>query len=416
MITAAMIGAGNRGKDVYGKYALEHPNEIKFLGIAEPDEVKRNQFAILHNINKDMTFESWEDMLKLDKFCDVIFICAQDKMHYEPAIQAIKKGYDIMLEKPMSTQLKECIEIVNVSKMKGKSITVAHVLRYTPFFMKIKELLDSGKIGEITTIRLNENVSYWHYAHSYVRGNWANSNLSSPMILAKSSHDMYILVWLTGKKPLRLSSFGSLKYFKEEFAPKGSGERCVDCRVDKDCPYSAMKIYLGESTEWPVSVISSDLSMDGRIRALKEGPYGRCVYRCDNNVVDHQIVNIEFEEDVYASFVLSGFTSRMSRDITVMGTLGELKGDLEDNWIEINMFGSNDKIVIKPPVMVGRHSGGDTGLMHQLVKQNAESSIHGLTTGEVSLMSHIMAFAAEKARLSGDVIDLEKFMEININV
>lgn len=414
MITAAMIGAGNRGKDVYGKYALEHPDEIKFLGIAEPDEVKRNKFAGLHNINKDMIFESWEKMLKLDKFCDAVFVCTQDKMHYEPAMQAIKKGYDIMLEKPMSIRLQECIEIVNASKMKGKSITVAHVLRYTPFFIKVKEILDSGKIGEITTIRLNENVGYWHYAHSYVRGNWANSSLSSPMILAKSSHDMDILVWLTGKKPIRLSSFGSLKYFKEEFAPKGSGERCFDCGVEKDCPYSSIKIYLGEGTEWPVSVISNDLSMNGRIKALKEGAYGRCVYRCDNNVVSHQIVNIEFEEYVYASFVMSGFTSRMSRDITVMGTLGELRGDLEDNWIEINMFGNKDKIVINPPAMGGRHSGGDTGLMHQLVNQNAESSIQGLTTGEVSLMSHIMAFAAEKARLSGDVIDLEKFMEINI--
>jgi predicted dehydrogenase len=411
MLTVAMIGAGNRGKDVYGKYALEHPDEIKFIGVAEPDEVKRNQFVGLHNINKNMIFASWEEMLKLDKFCDTVFICTQDKMHYEPAMQAIQKGYDIMLEKPMSTQLQECIEIVNMSKMKGKRITVAHVLRYTPFFIKVKEILDSGKIGEITTIRLNENVGYWHFAHSYVRGNWSNSSLSSPMILAKSSHDMDILVWLTGKKPIRLSSFGSLKYFKKEFAPKGSGERCVDCRVEKDCPYSAMKIYLGESTEWPVSVISNDLSMDGRIKALKEGPYGKCVYRCDNNVVDHQIVNIEFEEDVYASFVLSGFTSRMSRDITVMGTLGELRGDLEDNWIEINMFGSNDKIVTKPPALVGRHSGGDTGLMHQLVNQNAESSIQGMTTGEVSLMSHIMSFAAEEARISGEVIDLEKFME-----
>lgn len=410
MITAALIGAGNRGKDVYGKYALEHPNEIRFVGVAEPNEIKRGEFARLHNISSTRIFDSWEEMLKMDKFCDAIFVCAQDRMHYEPSIQAIKKGYDILLEKPMSTQLQECLEIVNESKVKGQSITVAHVLRYTPFFSKVKELLDSGKIGEITTINLNENVGFWHYAHSYVRGNWANSNISSPMILAKSSHDMDILVWLTGKKPLRLSSFGSLKYFKEEFSLKGSGERCVECGVEENCPYSARKIYLGEGIEWPVSVISNDLSIDGRIKALKDGPYGRCVYRCENNVVDHQIVNIEFEDEVYASFVMSGFTNKMSRDIRVMGTLGELKGDMEENWIEINLFGNKDKLIINPPVMAGRHSGGDTGLMKQFVNQNSKSTIEGLTTAEVSLMSHIMSFAAEEARLSGEVIDLKNFI------
>lgn len=411
MIKAALIGAGGRGKEIYARYALDYPNEIKFVAVAEPNEHKRNEFAKLHKLSEDMIFTTWEELLDKPKFCDAVFICTQDRMHFEPTLKAMEKGYDLLLEKPMSNSLQECIRVIEESKKRNVSITVAHVLRYTPFFKKLKTIIDSRIIGDVVNINLNENVGYFHYAHSYVRGNWNNSETSSPMILAKSCHDMDILVWLVGKKPLKISSFGSLKYFNEKHAPEGSEERCLDCAVEYECPYSALKTYLVDSTEWPVSVISTDLSIEGKLKALKEGPYGKCVFRSDNNVVDHQVVNVQFEDDITAGFTMSGFTSEMTRKIIIMGTLGEITGDLDKNEITVKLFGGGEEQLIKVENLSGGHSGGDTGLMKHYTRQLKDKAIEGLTSAEVSLLSHIMAFAAERSRLIGETIDLNEFVK-----
>lgn len=409
MINAALIGAGNRGNDVYGAYALEHPDGIRFVALAEPDPERRNRFAALHQLPEDKQFISWQDLLAKPKLGDLIFICSQDRMHYEPTIAALRKGYDILLEKPMAAELKECADIVKEAKLHNRNLTVAHVLRYTPFFSKVKEVLSSGMIGNIIEIHLHENVGYWHYTHSYVRGNWANSETAVPMILAKSCHDMDLLVWLSEKKPLRLASFGSLKFFRRENAPEGSAARCLDCKLRYECLYSAVKQYLGQNTDWPVNVISCDLSFAGRLKALKEGPYGRCVFRCNNSVVDHQVVSIEFEGGITASFSMSGFTHDISREIKIMGTLGVIEGKLESNQIEIHQFGNGCREVIHIPQCPGRHSGGDYGLMEHLLRQYHNEGIEDLTSAEGSLMSHIMAFAAEESRLTGKVVDIEEF-------
>lgn len=411
MITGALIGAGNRGKDVYGQYALNYPDEIKFVAVAEPNDDKRREFVTEHAISNEMAFETWEDLLNKEKLCDAVFVCVQDRMHYKATIAALEKGYNVLLEKPMSYNLKECIEITEAAQKNKRILTVAHVLRYAPFFKKIKEIIDSDEIGDVIHIDLNENIAYWHFAHSYVRGNWANANTSSPIILAKSSHDMDILYWLMNERPKKISSFGSLKYFNKENAPIGSADRCIDCAVEHDCPYSAKKIYLGENTDWPVSVISTDYSIKGRLKALKEGPYGRCVYKCNNNVCDHQVVNIEFEDGKTASFTLSAFTHDLTREVKIMGTLGDLRGNLTDNRIEINKYnGEKDVIVVKS--MIGRHSGGDTGLMKYFIKQIENNDEDALTSAENSLMSHVMAFAAEESRLKHKVIDIDRFMKM----
>ncbi len=413
MVEAALIGAGNRGNDIYGAYALEHPEEIRFVAVAEPDLERRDRFAKLHWLSPERQFLSWQELLAKPKFCDWMFICSQDRAHYEPTMMALGKGYQILLEKPMAADVKECIAIVKeVQKNKG-SLTVAHVLRYTPFFSKIKELLNSGKIGSMIEIHLNENVGYWHYTHSYVRGNWANADRATPMILAKSCHDLDLILWLSGKKPVRLASFGSLQFFKRENAPAESAARCLECKIKYECPYSAVKQYLGPNTNWPVNVISCDLSMEGRIKALKEGPYGRCVFRCDNNVVDHQVVNMELEGGTTANFTMSGFTQDLSRRIKIMGTLGVIEGSLESNQLEIHDFSNGSREIIYLPQSPGRHSGGDCGLMDYLVKQSADCTIKGLTSAEVSLMSHIMAFAAEESRLTGKVMEIDEFFHKN---
>jgi predicted dehydrogenase len=406
---ALMIGAGNRGRDVYGDYALKHPERLKFIAVAEPDDARMESFAKQHCIPENMIFKSYRELLDRPKLCETAFVCTQDRLHYEPVIMALKEGYNILLEKPISTNLKECLEMLSEIKKSRRSVTVAHVLRYTPFFSKVKEIIESGVLGELVSIRLSENIGYYHYAHSFVRGNWRNSDLSSPMILAKSCHDMDILIYLTGKRPLKVSSFGSLKHFKRENAPEFSSERCLGCMVENSCPYSAIRIYLGENTDWPVSVITNDLSMEGRVEALREGPYGRCVYRCDNNVVDHQIVNIEFENDINASFVMCGFTHETSRDIRVMGTLGQLDGKLEENSLELGIFGGKGTKTIRCSVGSGCHSGGDGGLMDFFTEK--KDSNESRTSAEESTMSHVLAFAAEESRLSGRVVDFDKFAE-----
>jgi predicted dehydrogenase len=411
MLEAALIGAGNRGNDVYGGYALEHPEEIRFVAIAEPDAAKRKRFAELHGVPENRQFVSWQDLMAQPKLCDLLFICSLDRMHYEPTLLALDQGYHVMLEKPMATELEKCIAMVRAAKLRPGKLTVAHVLRYTPFFGKIKELISSGAIGEVLEINLDENVGYWHYAHSYVRGNWANSRESSPMILAKSCHDMDLLVWLSGKKPLRLASLGSLQYFKSENAPEGSAERCLDCPLKHQCPYSAVRQYLGQDTGWPVSVISQDLSIAARVDALRKGPYGRCVYKCDNNVVDHQTVHVEFEGGTIANFTMCGLTHELSREIKIMGTLGIIQGKFESNRIAVHYFGREEELITTPQCP-GRHGGGDYGLMEQLIKAEREGKMAADTSAEVSLSSHVMAFAAEESRLTGRVIQLDQFSRL----
>jgi predicted dehydrogenase len=276
---------------------------------------------------------------------------------------------------------------------------VAHVLKYTLFFSKIKELLDQGRIGKLVGIDLAENVGHIHMSHSFVRGNWRKKAESSPMILAKSCHDMDMLHWLAGAPCESLSSYGDLHYFKKENAPKDAPLRCLDgCPQQTTCPYHVSKIYLGASTGWPVNVISTDLSIEGRFKALKEGPYGRCVFHCDNDVVDHQTVSMRFANGVLAGFTMTAFSMDITRNITLFGSTGEISGNLEKGCITIKDFSSRntDDIAIAPAV--GGHSGGDENLSTDFV-----STIRGGGVARNAVRnafeSHYMAHAAEYSRL-----------------
>jgi hypothetical protein len=232
------------------------------------------------------------------KLADAALICTMDRLHYQPAMKGLEKGYHILLEKPMSPVPKECIELAESAKKYERILSVCHVLRYTPFFSTLKKLLEDGRIGKLLTIQHNENVAVWHYTYAFVRGRWNNSIESSPMILQKSCHDMDILYWLAGEECSRLSSFGSLLHFKRENAPAGAPERCLDgCPAENNCPHNAYRHYLSKNAYWIKDMISFDGSFEAREKALREGPYGRCVYKCDNNVVDHQVVNLEFKKE-----------------------------------------------------------------------------------------------------------------------
>ena len=410
-ITAVLVGAGARGRQAYASYALGHPDEIQFVAVAEPDEVRRGMFQKEHQIKDEMSFADWRELLDRPRLADAILICTQDNMHFEPAIEALKKGYHILLEKPISNNLQECVAIGEYAQKYPQVFSVCHVLRYTKFFSTIKQLLDSGRIGKLVSIQHNENVAFWHQAHSFVRGNWRNSDESSPMILAKCCHDMDILLWLTGSSCRRISSFGSLAFFNPGNAPQGAPKRCLDgCPVINECAYAAPRIYLTENTGWPTSVISNDTSREAREKALREGPYGRCVFYCDNNVVDHQVVNIEFENGVTAAFTMCAFTKDCCRTIKLMGTQGEIRASDKSNEIAISDFKTGTTEVIDIERSEYGHGGGDYGIMHDFIKLVAENDgKKGLTAIDFSVQSHLMAFAAEQSRIEGKIIDLNEF-------
>lgn len=406
-ITAVVLGAGSRGS-IYAGYAKEHPEELQIAAIAEPRRDRLDRLAEEVGVPTEYRFESWEALLSQPKLADCAFVCTLDHDHLAPALKAMELGYHLLLEKPMSNREAECRQIVEAARRTGRTLAVCHVLRYTPFYMSLKALIDRGEVGKVTTINQIENVGYWHQAHSFVRGNWRNSKETSPMILQKSCHDMDIIAWLMGKNCLRVQSFGSLRHFTPENAPKGAAKRCLDgCPHVDTCPYSAPKLYLDmERTGWPVDVITTDMSLEGRRKALEEGPYGRCVYYCDNDVVDRQVVNMEFENGGVATFTMTGLSADFSRQLKIFGTEGQIQADMGTKEIVLHRFGEEPKTI---PVEMGLeasgHGGGDYGIMADFLRVLREGG-ESRTSAEASLQSHLICFAAERSRLEHTVVEL----------
>lgn len=401
--TAVVLGAGSRG-EIYAGYALAHPEELKIVAVAEPRRDRRERLADAHGIAPEHRFASWEELLAQPRLADAAFVCTLDGMHTAPALLALEKGYHILLEKPMSNTEEECRAIEAAARRADRVMAVCHVLRYTPFYQTIKALVDAGEIGEVCAAAQIENVGYWHQAHSFVRGNWRSSRETSPMLLQKSCHDMDILLWLVGRDCLRVSSFGSLRRFTAENAPAGAPARCLDgCPHSESCPYYAPRIYLTGKTGWPVDVLTTDLTPEGIRRALEEGPYGRCVYRCDNDVVDRQVVDLEFEGGAVASFVMTAFTADFSRQLKLLGTAGQIQADMGTKEIVLHRFGEEPRRI---PLAEGGeksgHGGGDYGLVGDFlatVRGGGESR----SSARASLQSHLICFAAERSRLRGTV-------------
>lgn len=406
-VTSILIGAGLRGGYVYSQYALDHPDEFRVVAVAEPDQKRREEFAQKHGIPKERQFTSYEELLSQDKMADCAMVCTQDQMHCEPVVMAMEKGYHVLCEKPMSPYKEDILKMGEFAQKYDRILSVCHVLRYSPFFTKLKSLLDEGAIGRLMTIQHIEEVGYWHHAHSFVRGNWRNAEESSPMILQKCCHDMDILLWLTGSHCKKISSFGELTYFKEDNAPDNAPAYCMDgCAHRENCPFYAPKFYLEHpkaEEDGLVYAVTSKADAEYVIPALKKGPYGRCVFHCDNTVVDHQTVDIEFENGVTASFLMTAFTNQCARRIRLMGTKGELKGDMEAGVIEWIDFVSGTTQTIQLHTPTKGHSGSDMSMMHDFVRMVGEGR-QGKTDAAVSVESHLMALVAEEARVSGEVI------------
>ena len=413
-ITAVLVGAGGRGAGAYAPYALSHPDELKIVAVAEPDGIRREKVRTNYNITKEMCFESWEDLIDRPQLADTALICTQDRMHYEPAIKLMGKGYHLLLEKPMATDPLECIKIAEYAEWHQRKVCVCHVLRYTPFFSQIKNLIMQGRIGKIIAIQHNENVGYWHQAMSYVRGPWRRSDLASPMILAKCCHDMDIILWLTGSNCKRIASYGSLSFFRKENAPKDAPEYCQEgCPYEAECPWYAPRFYLKnpQFLEWGTGV---DQSADYRVKmaALRHSTHGRCVFQCDNDVVDHQVAIMELENDITVAFTMCAFTNEINRTLKIMGTKGELRANMVRNEIEVTEFVSSRVEVYKLQQSLEGHAGGDEGLMRDFVRfMQPDYQGEVKSSARVSLQSHLMAFAAEKSRLEGITVQMDDYVE-----
>lgn len=411
-VKAILIGAGLRGSEAYASYALSCPNELKIVAVAEPDEERRRLFAEKHRIPEAYQFADYKELLERDKIADCALVCTQDTMHFEPVVKALEKGYHVLCEKPMSVSKKEIVRMGMMAGQYGRILSICHVLRYSPFFVKIKELLDEGRIGRLMSIHHSESVGYWHHAHSFVRGNWRNAAKSSPMILAKCCHDMDILLWLAESPCKSVSSFGELTYFKEENAPADAPLYCMDgCRHRDTCPFYAPRFYLEHPRAVKdnlVKAVSSHTGTEKVLEALSRGPYGRCVFRCDNTVVDHQVVSLEFENQVNVSFSMCAFTEECRRDINLMGTKGQITGDMEHNHIHLYDFVTGHEEVIKLHIPSGGHSGSDARMMRDFV-QNVAEERENRTAADISVESHLMSLAAEESRVTRQTIDFAQY-------
>lgn len=401
------IGAGNRG-NVYGNFALSFPAEMDIIGVAEPIAIRNERYTEKHQIPEQNRFHTWEEVFKQPKFADAVLISTPDHLHYGPCMAALKAGYDVLLEKPISPSEKECRDILALAQKTGRIVAVCHVLRYAPYFEKLRELMHSGAIGEIVSIQHLEPIEHIHMSHSYVRGNWHDRHATTPIILAKSCHDLDILRWLVDKPCRKIVAMGGIKWFKKENAPAGSTPRCMDgCAVESTCPYSALKIYYRGRGWTYVFDLPEEKEKQGPfiLEKLRETNYGRCVYQMDNNQEDHYVATMEFEGGTTAAFSMEAFTSYSGRRTRVMGSLGDIVGDMET-------FTHTDFRTMERTVMDSRsgdgHGGGDWRLLRNWLQAVGQRNPALLTsTIEASIESHVMGFMAEKSRKTGRITDVQ---------
>ena len=424
-LTAILIGAGGRGT-AYAKTMLTMPDKYKIVAVADPVAEKRRVIREMFDIPAEMCFTDWKDVLALPKMADIAVIATSDSLHYEPAMAAIALGYDLLLEKPVAQTVKECTDIANAAKAKGVSVLVCHVLRYSPFFKKLKAIMDSGVIGEIVSVDQTEAVGSVHFSHSFVRGNWHSEKEATPMILAKTCHDLDMIQWLIAKPCKKVSSFGGLVHFTSANAPEGAPKTCIDgnCPVAATCPYNSERLYIEGPKGLPWKDIFKkqvathpDFSDEELREALHRTDYGLCVYHANNDMVDHQIVGMEFEGGVTAHLTVNAFNSG-GRHIRIFGTKGELFSFASAKAIRVFTF--EDWATHEYPVMetdesiVGGHGGGDHGIICDMYDY-----LNGVYTGcsvaeiGVSVANHLIGFAAEEARHSDTVVMMDSYCEKN---
>jgi hypothetical protein len=406
-LTAIVIGAGTRG-NIYASYAEKNPDELKIVGVAEPIPFRNNRFAKRYDIPEENRFVTWEHVFERPKFADIMIITTPDNLHYGPAMAGLPQGYDTILEKPVAQTWEQCKDILDASHKHKNIVAICHVMRYMPYFIKMREIIQSGVLGEIISVQHMEPIQHVHMSHSYVRGIWRRLDQGCPTILAKSCHDLDMMRWLVDKPCKYVSSFGSLKWFKKENAPAGAPMRCTDgCPAEKECPYSALKVYHRDRIYLNHMDLPEDKEKQGPaiMHHLKTGQFGRCVYHCDNDVVDHQIVSMLFDEEITVNFNMEAFTAYHGRKTRIMGSMGDIVGDGEEMLVsnfktgEVVRWNVNENVKI-----TSGHGGGDYGLVADFVQAVNQRDPSLLTsTIDASMESHLMGFLAEKSRYNKTV-------------
>ena len=410
-VKLALIGAGNRGSGVFGCYALEMPHRARFTAVVEPDASKRNAFALAHRIDADRCFASAEEFFAnpLSQIDGVVIATLEDH-RFDLVSRSMDQGWHILVEKPLCTNPEDLIRIYDATKDYPNILIVCHQMRLTPVYRTVKSLIDSGAYGEIVCIQHSENLSWHHMAHSFVRGFFQNDRLT-PMLLAKSCHDLDLLVHLTGRKACRVSSFGSLNYFRKENAPEGAPEYCLDgCPHAESCPYDVQKIYFEGDTD-PAYIRQMGVVQDkDHLRELlRKNQFGKCVFKSDNNVVDNQVVQIEFERGLHASFTMCGHNAFERRMTKISMTNGEIEFTGLDTRIRATRFEPRIEEVIDVHAK-GTHGGGDRAIMDNFTSAilSGDQSIR-VTPIRDSREGHLLVFAAEEARARGTVVDVRNY-------
>ncbi len=433
-VTLALLGAGARGELNLATLARKHSGEMKFVAVAEPHAGRRERFRRLFEIPSKNAFGDWRELLDRPRLADALINALPCRMHYESSMAAMAKGYDMLLEKPMALSPGQCVALADVAESAGLNLTIALQCRYNRIYTMVRRLLDEGRVGRIMNIDCAENIGYWHFALSYVRGIHHSTDLSHSFVMAKGIHDLDLVNWFAGAPAVEVSSFGGLSFFTEENAPEGAPERCADgCPHQASCEFSALRQYVkpgkpdlpwrllggmsfGALRDFLInprfrslaSVVSpDDLSEEGRRRALDETDYGRCVFRAGNNVADHQTVSILYENDVVASFQLSAFSLMWERTLNLHGTTGEIRSADFSGRLELRTF--NPGAVKRKRVRYHGiiHGGGDETILVNFARALSRGGRGLLTGARDSLESHLVCFAAEESRLSGRAVRMD---------
>ena len=406
-----IVGGGHRSL-TYAALSEIESDKMEIVGVADPDKNRRESIARRFGIPDDKCFESAEELAKAPKFADAVINGTMDHIHVKTSIPLLKAGYDILLETPFSVNENEARELVEAAEKYGRKVMVCFVLRYAPFYRKIKDLILAGEIGDIISIQTNEYVSYHHMSTSHVRGKWNNSDrCHSSMLLAKCCHDIDIMMWLMSEtKPALVSSFGCNKQFVKENAPVNSGTRClVDCPLVNDCLYSAKRIYIDHPDRWSFYVWDAiehieNPTIEDKIELLKTSPYGVCAYKSDNNVVDHQTVSVFFENGATGTHNMVGGTSKGTRTIHITGTKGVIEGDFEEGKFTLSKIDprpgcEHEDTVFDLKIDNDTHGGGDLDLVRDFVAYaRGENPSVSCTSNHDSLAGHLVVFLADKSR------------------
>jgi predicted dehydrogenase len=397
-VSIVAIGAGNR-TNKYLEYVKQHPDKAKLVGVVELNEIRRNKIAEKFNIEPSACFTDYHDFFRSSLKVDAVMICTPENMHYEPCMMAIEAGYHVLLEKPIAQTPEECIAIGEAARRKNVIVTVCHVLRYHPYFIKLKELACSGELGNIISINHRTAVGVDRAAHSFVRGPWRKESETNPMLISKCCHDIDFLLWLTKTRCRKLTSFGSLRWFKSTNAPEGSAHRCIDCQVESQCPFSAVDLYRIRR-DWIANFdVPQGKNIDEVIEEeLEQGLYGRCIYHCDNDVVDHQIVSMEMESEVTINFSMDIFTLEDHRATQICLTEGEIEGD--ETQIKVRRFRGGEETIYDFSDIKHKpfHAGADLDLMNDFIEAIQTEGKYLRTSIDLSVESHRICFEAERSR------------------